>query len=47
MNCLFEEQYIPQDGRCSGKRGRFRFHGAQLSSVVRRISIIGFVSFRW
>ena len=43
MNCAQEGQCIPQDGRCSGKHGRFRFHDAQLSSVVRRISIISFV----
>lgn len=43
MDCSQEGQYIPQDGRCSGKHGRFHFHGAQPSFVALRISIISFV----
>lgn len=43
MSRLPKDNAFPKTATACQSSGRFHFHGAQPSSVVRRISIIGFV----
>ena len=43
MSRLHKDNAFPKTATACQSSGRFHFHGAQPSSVVRRISIIGFV----